>query len=106
VEAEASNMIEPVELVEPLVWGAALGALMTLVAGIRRIPWGYAAIVGVGWGVVFAALKAATFGVDTSVLILVGAIGGSLTMFGFERGEQERKRISDEITAIRSAPPV
>jgi hypothetical protein len=79
---------------------------MMLAAGIRRIPWGYAAILGVGWGIVFAALRAAAFGVDTSVLILVGAIGGSVTMFGFERGEQERKRISDAITSVRSAPPV
>jgi hypothetical protein len=48
VEAEASNMIEPVELVEPLVFGAGVGALMVLVAGIRRIPWRYAVLDGVG----------------------------------------------------------
>jgi precorrin isomerase len=103
--AEATNMIEPVELVKALVWGGATGALMTLAAGIRRIPWRQAAVIGVGWGIVFAALKAATFGVDTSVLILVGAVGGSVAMHGFERGEQERKRISEAITSIRSAPP-
>jgi hypothetical protein len=104
--AEGTNMIEPVELVEALVWGGATGALMTLAAGIRRIPWRHAAVVGIGWGIVFAALKVATFGGDTSVLILVGAVGGSVAMYGFERGEQERKRISDSITSIRSAPPV
>jgi hypothetical protein len=106
VEAEASNMIEPVELVEALAWGGVVGALMTFVAGIRRIPWRHAALVGLGYGIVFAALRAATFGVDTATLVLVGALGGSLAIRGWDRGEQERKRISDEITAIRSAPPV
>jgi hypothetical protein len=97
-------MIEPVELVEPLVFGAAVGALMVIVAGIRRIPWRYAVIVGIGYGIVFAALRAATFGVDTSILILFGALGGSVAIRGWDLGEQERKRISDEITAVRSAP--
>jgi hypothetical protein len=105
-EGEASNMIEPVELVEPLLFGAGVGALMVLVAGIRRIPWRYAVIVGVGYGIVFAALRAATFGVDTATLILFGALGGSVAIRGWDLGEQERKRISDAITAIRSAPPV
>ena len=99
-------MIEPLELVEPLVFGAGVGALMILVAGIRRIAWRYAAIVGLGYGIVFAALRAATFGVDSSILILFGALGGSVAIRGWDLGEQERKRISDEITAIRSAPRV
>ncbi len=99
-------MIEPVELVEPLVFGAGVGALMILVAGIRRIPWRYAVLVGVGYGIVFAALRAATFGVDTATLVLVGALGGSVAIRGWDLGEQERKRISDEITAIRGAPRV
>jgi precorrin isomerase len=104
VEAEASNMIEPVELVEPLVFGAAVGALMVLVAGIRRIPWRYAVVVGVGYGIVFAALRSAQLGADPGTLILVGAFGGSTATRGWDLGEQERKRISDEITAVRSAP--
>jgi hypothetical protein len=103
---ETSKMIEPVELIEPLVFGAAVGGLMVLVAGIRRIPWRYAVVVGVGYGIVFAALRAATFGVDTSILILFGALGGSVAIRGWDLGEQERKRISSAITAIRSAPPV
>ena len=99
-------MVEPVELVEPLVFGAGVGALMVLVAGIRRIPWRYAVVVGMGYGIVFAALRAATFGVDTSILILFGALGGSVAIRGWDLGEQERKRISNEITDIHSAPPV
>jgi hypothetical protein len=99
-------MIEPVELVDPLVFGAGVGALMILVAGIRRIPWRYAVIVGVGYGIVFAALRAVTFGVDPSTLVLFGALGGSVAIRGWDLGEQERRRISDEITAIRSAPRV
>ena len=102
-------MIEPVELVEPLVeplaFGAVVGALMVLVVGIRRIPWRHALLIGVGYAIVFAALRAATLGADPAILVLFGAIGGSLTMRGWDRGEQERKRISDEITSIRSAPP-
>jgi hypothetical protein len=99
-------MIEPVELVEPLVFGAGVGALMILVAGIRRIPWRYAAIVGLGYGIVFAALRAAQLGTDPGILVLFGALGGSVAIRGWDLGEQERKRISDEITAIRSAPRV
>lgn len=97
-------MIEPVELIEALAWGGAAGALMTLVSGIRRIPWGHAAVVGVGLAIVFAALRAATLGVDPGTLVLVGALGGSLAIRGWDRGEQERRRISDAITATRSAP--
>ena len=98
-------MIEPVELVEPMVFGAGVGALMVLVAGIRRIPWRYAVVVGIGYGIVFGALRAATFGVDTSILILFGALGGSVAIRGWDLGDQERKRISAAITSIRSAPP-
>ncbi len=98
-------MIEPVELVQPLAFGAGVGALMILVAGIRRIPWRYAVVVGVGYGIVFAALRAAASGVDPATLVLVGAVGGSVAIRGWDLGEQERKRISDAITAVGSAPP-
>jgi len=98
-------MIAPVELIESLVFGAVVGALMVLVAGIRRIPWRYAAIVAVGYGIVFAALRAAQLGHDPGILVLFGALGGSVAIRGWDLGEQERKRISDAITAIRPAPP-
>ena len=98
-------MTEPFELVEAVAWGVAGGALMTLVAGIRRIPWRYGLLIGAGWGIVFAALRAAQLGADPTILVLIAAIGGSLTIRGWDRGEQERKRISDVITSVPSAPP-
>jgi hypothetical protein len=51
-------------------------------------------------------LRAAQLGSDPGVLVLLGAVGGSVAIRGWDLGEQERKRISDEITAIRSAPRV
>lgn len=45
-------------------------------------------------------------GGDLPILVMVGAIGGSLVQRSFDRGEQERHRISEEITSRRSAPPV
>ena len=39
--------------------------------------------------------------VDPGMLVLVGAFGGGLAQLAFERGERERRRISDAITAIR-----
>lgn len=77
-----------------------LGILMY---GIRRIPWRYAALFGIGYGIVIAAAYVATSGrlVDPGMLVLAGAIGGGVAQFAFERGERERRRISDEITAIR-----
>lgn len=99
-------MIEPMKLIEPLAFGAVVGVLMILAAGIRRIPWRYAVIVGFGYAIVFAALRAAQLGSDPGILVLFGALGGSVAIRGWDLGEQERKRISDAITSIRSAPPV
>jgi hypothetical protein len=99
-------MIEPNDLIGAVAFGAAAGALMTLAMGIRRIPWRYAVVVGAGWAIAFAALRAATLGGDPAILVIIGAIGGTLVGQGFERGERERKRISSEITSVPSAPPV
>jgi hypothetical protein len=100
-------MIEPAEMVVTMLLGSAIVALATVLgAGVRRIAWHYAALIGLGNGIVFAAVYAATFNIDPSSLVLVGAIGGGLALRGFDRGEQERRRVSTEITSIRSAPPV
>ena len=99
-------MIEPVELVTTAVVYGVIGALFVVLAGVRRIAWRHAAIIGFGNGIVFAALWAAMNRADPGALVLVGALGGALAQRGWERGERERRRISDEITAIRSAPPV
>ena len=99
-------MIEPEVLVTAVVYGSVIGAVTILMAGVRRIAWRHAAIIGLGNGIVFAALWAAMNRADPGTLVLVGALGGALAQRGWERGERERRRISDEITAIRSAPPV
>ena len=80
--------------------------MVTLGAGIRRIPWRYGALVGVGAATVLTAAWAANerLLIDPATLVLVGAIGASLAQIAFERGERERRRTSDEITSIRIAP--
>lgn len=90
-------------------FGMSVG-LGTLTYGIRRIPWRYAALFGVGWGVVIATAYIASSWryvassgrlVDPGMLVLVGAVGGMLAQLAYERGERERRRISDAITATR-----
>jgi len=77
-----------------------LGALMY---GIRRIRWRFAALFGVGFGIVIGAGYVATSGrlVDPALLVIVGAFGGAVAQLAFERGEGERRRISEGITSIR-----
>lgn len=99
-------MIEPDELLTAIAFGGASVALFIGLAGVRRIPWRHAALMGVGFVIVFAALWVAMFHADIPSLVLVGAIGGVLVQRGFDRGEQERHRISEEITFGRSVPPV
>lgn len=42
-------MIEPVELVTTaVVYGSVIGALFVVLAGVRRIAWRHAAIIGLG----------------------------------------------------------
>ena len=89
-------------MVEAIVWGAVVTALFALVTGFRRLPWRWCALVGLGFGIVFGALRLALIGmdpaqsavVDPGSLFLVGAFGGGLVKFGFDRGEAERKRRS------------
>ena len=52
--------------------------------------------------VVTAAWAANARLVDPAILVLIGAIGaigGSVTQWAFDRGQRERRRISDAITA-------
>ena len=54
-----------------------------------------------GAGTVFTAVWAANARlVDPAILVLIGAIGGSMTQWAFDRGQRERRRISDAITAV------
>ncbi len=98
-------MIEPNELLTPIVFGGASVALFIGLAGVRRIPLRHAALMGVGFTIVFAALWIAMFRADLPSLVLVGAIGGVLVQRGLYQGERERHRISEEIVMRQTTPP-
>lgn len=88
-------------LVSAVVLFVAAAGMAMLMAGIRRIPWRFGAVLGLGTGTGLAATWAATAGLgDPPILVLVGAIGGSVTQQAFDRGQRERRRISDAITAV------
>ena len=90
-------------IIEAIAWGVGVGAVSVIAVGIRRIPWGYAVVVGIGTGVVFAALRVAMFDstADAGLLVLCGAVGGSIAAVGSERGERARNRRSAEILSGR-----
>jgi hypothetical protein len=95
---------------EPILTAAVLfgvAAVMgTLACGIRRIPWRYAILFGIGFGVVIGAVSLAkTDVVEPAILVLIGAIGGSAAQLAFERGERERRRISAAITGVGEGRP-
>jgi hypothetical protein len=92
-------------MIDALIWGGVMVPIVMLAAGIRRIPWRYAAMTGLGVGLVFAAGRLAISGVDPDLrkwldpgtLVLLGALGGGITSLSFERGERERRRRSAAI---------
>jgi len=92
-------------MLESLAWGVAAGLLVTIAAGIRRWPWQWCAVVGLGFGVVLATLRLATLDAvaEPALLVLVGALGGSIATMGSERGERDRRARSDAILGVRPA---
>jgi hypothetical protein len=94
-------------MIESIVWGGATGVLFVVAAGIRRLPWRYCAVVGMGYGIVFSILRFSMVDIDpdASLLVLLGALGGSVATFGFERGERARDRRSAAILG-RPSPAV
>ncbi|MEX1171983.1 MAG: hypothetical protein WEG56_05150 [Chloroflexota bacterium] len=95
-------MIEPTAAITAIVVFGLTSTLVSLGTGLRRIPWRFGVVVGMGTGMVLTAAWAANSGfIDPASLVLVGAIGGSLTQAAFDRGERERRRISESITTIR-----
>jgi hypothetical protein len=84
-------------MIDALITGVATGLLWMLLAGLRRIPWRYAVIMGLGAGVVFSALRQVTIDLDAGLGVLLGAIGGSVVQLGFDRGQRERERQTAEI---------
>lgn len=91
-------------MIESAVAGIAIGVLSMIASGVRRLPWRYCAIVGGGTGFVFSILRYSMIDADPdpSMLVLLGALGGSIATTGFERGERERRRRS---AAILGSPP-
>jgi hypothetical protein len=96
-----------VPVIEAIAWGVVVGALSVFLVGLRRLPWRHAALVGTGFGVVFGTLRLATLDltVDPAMLVLVGALGGSIATVGSERGERARKSRSAEILAGHPSTP-
>jgi len=90
---------------ESVVLGVATGLLFTIAAGIRRWPWHWCAVVGLGFGVVLGTLRLATLdaAAEPALLVLVGALGGSIATMGSERGERDRRARSDAILGGRPA---
>ena len=96
-------------MVEAVAWAVGSGAILAILTGIRRFPWRYCAGVSVGFGVVVWALRLATISMDPALatlmdpgtLVLVGAFGGGLSQFAFDRGERAQQRRS---AAILGAP--
>lgn len=100
-------MVDVSALVSGVVLFLAVAAMATLMAGIRRIPWRFGAVIGLGTGTVLTAVWAATAVlVDPPILVLIGAIGGAVTQQALDRGQEERRRISEAITAVSSRPAV
>lgn len=94
------KMSELGTLVGAVIVFFATAGMATLGAGIRRIPWRFGLVLGAGAGLVFTAVWAANEAlVDPGTLVFIGAIGGAVTQQAFDRGQRERRRISDQITA-------
>ncbi len=96
-------------MIESVVWGVAWGIVVMILMGVRRQPWRYCAVVGLGFGLVFGTLRLATLevdprllAVDPGMLVQLGALGGGIATLGFERGERARDR---RTAAILRSPP-
>lgn len=89
------------QIIEAIGWGIGFGVIALVLTGVRRLPWRYAILVGIGSGVVLAALRLAMLDArsDPGLLVLIGAVGGSLATLGSERGERERTRRTAAILA-------
>ena len=89
------------QIIEAIGWGIGSGVIAAVLAGVRRLPSRYAILVGFGTGVVLAAVRLAMLDTrfDPGLLVLIGAIGGSLATLGAEHGERERERRTDSILA-------
>jgi hypothetical protein len=79
------------EMLEPAVSGLIVGVGMMLMLGLRRLPWRYALVTALGFGLVFALLWGVP-GLSPEIAVLLAAIGGGIAALAFERGEREREQ--------------
>jgi hypothetical protein len=97
-------------MIEALVWGGVMVPIFMLAGGMRRISWRSAFIAALGVGLVFASARLSIVGIDPGLrrwldpgmLVLLGALGGSLSTHWWEHGNRERERRS---AAILASPP-
>ena len=82
--------------------------LFTLFAGLQRIPWRYAVVIGIGSATVIALASFASSpgggSVDGGTWVLLGAIAGGIVIRAYERGMAQRRATSDRILQVPGTP--
>jgi hypothetical protein len=73
-----------------ILWGVIFGALAGILSRMRGLDTRHAAVAGIGFGLVFAVLRLAVSSTDATspiqlpVVVLIAALGGSLTQWAFD----------------------
>jgi hypothetical protein len=73
-----------------ILWGVIFGALAAILSRMRGLDARHAAVAGIGFGLVFGVLRLAISSADATSpielpgLILIAALGGSLTQWAFD----------------------
>jgi hypothetical protein len=97
-------MIDPAVVSVALLLGIPAGILVTLFAGIARIPWRYALEIGFGSGAIVALSNIASQSprppFEAGQLVLIGAVLGGLVVRAYERGIAIRRAEVDRILAF------
>ncbi len=82
--------------------------LFTLFAGLQRIPWRYAVVIGIGSAVVLGMASFASSpggrSVDGGTWVLLGAIVGGVVLRAYDRGRAQRRAIIDRILQVPGTP--
>jgi hypothetical protein len=94
IRTEGAQVAELDGLIVTLVMSLPIAILFTLFAGIQRIPWRDAVLIGLGMSLVLFAGGIATNQIirpaDTGILVFIGAIGGGIAVRGYEHGKAQR----------------
>jgi hypothetical protein len=72
-----------------ILWGVIFGALAAILSRMRGLDARHAAVAGIGFGLVFGVLRLAVSSADATSpdlpgLILIAALGGSLSQWAFD----------------------